>query len=210
MSRYLDAKCRLCRREGEKLYLKGGKCYSDKCPIERRPYPPGMHGQGRRPRRASDYGTQLREKQKLKRIYSLQEDQFRRYFQIADRMGGVTGLNLLQLLESRLDNVIYRMGLATSRVEARQLVRHKHVRVDGRVVNIPSLCVRVGAKIELADTAKEHLRVKASAEAAAHKGVAEWLDVDLTSMQGTFRALPEREQLDPGIREQLIVELYSK
>lgn len=210
MGLYLGAKCRLCRREGEKLYLKGGKCYSDKCPIERRPYAPGMHGQGRRQRRASDYGTQLREKQKVKRIYNLREGQFRRYFQIADRMPGVTGLNLLQLLESRLDNVVYRMGLAASRSEARQLVRHKHVRVDGRVVNIPSLRVRVGSKIELVDEAKQQLRVKAAAEAAAQKGVAEWLDVDLMSMQGTLRALPEREQLDPGIREQLIVELYSK
>jgi len=210
MARYLGAKCRLCRREGEKLYLKGEKCYSDKCPMERRPYAPGMHGQARRARKVSDYGVQLREKQKVKRIYNLQERQFRRYFEIADRMPGVTGLNLLRLLESRLDNLVYRMGMAASRSEARQLVRHKHVRVDGRVVNIPSMRVRVGSKIELVDKAKQHLRVKAAAEAAAQRGVPEWLDVDLTSMQGTFRALPEREQLDPGIREQLIVELYSK
>ncbi len=209
MARYLDAKCRLCRRESEKLYLKGGKCYSDKCPIERRPYPPGMHGQGRRSK-VSDYGTQLREKQKLKRSYGLQESQFRRYFKIADRMSGVTGLNLLQLLESRLDSVVFRMGLAMSRNEARQLVRHKHVLVGGRVVTIPSYRLGAGAIVELAGKAKEHLRVKAAVEAAAQRGLSEWIDVDLTKMRGTVRALPARDQLDPGIREQLIVELYSK
>jgi len=209
MARYLDAKCRLCRRESEKLYLKGGKCYSDKCPIERRPYPPGMHGQGRRSK-VSDYGTQLREKQKLKRSYGLQESQFRRYFKIADRMSGVTGLNLLQLLESRLDSVVFRMGLAMSRNEARQLVRHKHVLVGGRAVTIPSYRLGAGAVVELAGKAKEHLRVKAAVEAAAQRGLSEWIDVDLTKMRGTVRALPARDQLDPGIREQLIVELYSK
>ncbi|MDX8402763.1 MAG: 30S ribosomal protein S4 [Mariprofundaceae bacterium] len=209
MARYLEAKCRLCRREGEKLYLKGSKCYSDKCPIERRPYAPGMHGQNRR-QKISDYGMQLREKQKVKRIYGLQEKQFRKYFEIADRMPGVTGLNLLQLLESRLDNVVYRMGLACSRTEARQLVRHKLVKVDGRIVNIPSFRVPVGARIELVEKAKEQLRVAAAAEAAASRGLPEWLDVDLPSRQGVFRDLPLREQLDPNIREQLIVELYSK
>ncbi|MDX8412104.1 MAG: 30S ribosomal protein S4 [Mariprofundaceae bacterium] len=209
MARYLEAKCRLCRREGIRLYLKGSKCYSDKCPIERRPYPPGLHGQ-RRSRRLSDYGVQLREKQKVKRIYCLQERQFRRYFKIADGMPGVTGLNLLQQLESRLDNMVYRMGLGTSRSEARQLVRHKHVLVDGRAVTIPSYRVRVGSKLEVSAKAKEHLRIKAASEAAAQKGVSEWLDVDLTTMQGVYRNLPSREQLDPEIREQLIVELYSK
>ncbi|MFQ5582741.1 MAG: 30S ribosomal protein S4 [Mariprofundaceae bacterium] len=209
MARYLEAKCRLCRREGEKLYLKGSKCYSDKCPIERRPYPPGMHGQNRRIK-ISDYGTQLREKQKVKRIYGLQEQQFRKYFQVADRMPGVTGLNLLQLLESRLDNVIYRMGLASSRTEARQLVRHKLVKVDGGIANIPSFRVRVGSRIELADASKEHLRVNAATEAAGDRGTAEWMDVDLPSRQGVYRELPVREQLESGIREQLIVELYSK
>lgn len=209
MARYLDAKCRLCRREGEKLYIKGSKCYSDKCPIERRPFAPGMHGQNRRAK-VSDYGVQLREKQKVKRIYGLQEKQFRKYFGDADRMPGVTGLNLLQLLESRLDNVIFRMGLASSRFEARQVVRHKLVKVNGRTVNIPSYRVSVGSRIELADGAKEHLRVNASAEAAGGRGTAEWLDIDLPSRQGTFRELPARDQLDPNIREQLIVELYSK
>jgi len=210
MARYMDAKCRLCRREGEKLFLKGSKCYSDKCAIERRPFAPGMHGQGRRPGRASDYGLQLREKQKVKRIYGLQEKQFRKYFQDADRMPGVTGLNLLQLLESRLDNVVYRMGLASSRTEARQIVRHKHIVVDGGIVNIPSCRVQVGARIGLAKKAAEHLRISASAEAAGQKGIAEWLDVDLQAKQGSFRELPARDQLDSSIREQLIVELYSK
>jgi len=210
MARYMDAKCRLCRREGEKLYLKGSKCYSDKCAIERRPYAPGMHGQGRRPGRASDYGLQLREKQKVKRVYGLQEKQFRRYFYAADRMPGVTGLNLLHLLESRLDNVIYRMGLSTSRSEARQLVRHKQVLMDDAIVNIPSCRVRVGSRITLSGPAREQLRVNAAAEAAGQKGVAEWVDVDLQTKQGTFRELPARDQMDPGIHEQLIVELYSK
>lgn len=209
MARYLEAKCRLCRREGEKLYLKGGKCYSDKCPIERRPYAPGMHGQNRRSK-ISDYGLQLREKQKVKRIYGLQEKQFRSYFKDADRMPGVTGLNLLQLIESRLDNVIYRMGLAASRTEARQIVRHNLVKLNGQIANIPSIRVPIGATLELVGSAKEHLRVNAAVEDAGNRGTAEWMDVDLTSRQGTFRELPVREQLDPGIREQLIVELYSK
>jgi len=209
MARYLDAKCRLCRREGEKLYLKGGKCYSDKCPIERRPYPPGMHGQGRRAK-VSDYGLQLREKQKVKRIYGLQEKQFRRYFKVADHMAGVTGLNLLQLLETRLDNVVYRMGLASSRTEARQVVRHKLLKVNDRVVNIPSYRVRLGDHVSLVDAAQEHLRVKSAAETAGQRGMPEWLDMDLTTLKGTFRELPARDQLDPNIREQLIVELYSK
>jgi small subunit ribosomal protein S4 len=209
MARYLEAKCRLCRREGEKLYLKGGKCYSDKCPIERRPYAPGMHGQSRR-QKVSDYGVQLREKQKVKRIYGLQEKQFLGYYKEADRMPGVTGLNLLRLLESRLDNIVYRMGMAASRTEARQLVRHKQVKVNGRWVNIPSYQVPLGSRITISEKAADQLRVNASVEAASQRGTAEWLDVDLTTKQATYRELPAREQLDPGIREQLIVELYSK
>ncbi|EAU53493.1 30S ribosomal protein S4 [Mariprofundus ferrooxydans] len=209
MARYLEAKCRLCRREGEKLFLKGGKCYSDKCPIERRPYAPGMHGQNRRTK-VSDYGLQLREKQKVKRIYGLQEKQFRGYFDDADRMPGITGLNLLQILESRLDNVVYRMGLASSRTEARQIVRHKLLKVNGGIVNIPSYRVAVGSRLELVDGAKEQLRVNAATEAAGSRGAAEWLDVDLPSRQGVYREMPVRDQLDSNIREQLIVELYSK
>jgi len=209
MARYLEAKCRLCRREGEKLFIKGSKCYSDKCPIERRPYAPGMHGQNRRTK-VSDYGLQLREKQKVKRIYGLGEKQFRSYFDDADRMPGITGLNLLQILESRLDNVVYRMGLASSRTEARQIVRHKLLKVNGSIVNIPSYRVALGARLELVDGAKEQLRINAAAEAAGNRGTAEWLDVDLPSRQGVYRELPARDQLDAGIREQLIVELYSK
>ena len=209
MARYLEAKCRLCRREGEKLYLKGGKCYSDKCPIERRPYAPGMHGQSRR-QKVSDYGTQLREKQKVKRIYGLQEKQFAAYYEEAARLPGITGLNLLQQLESRLDNIVFRMGLASSRTEARQLVRHNHIQVNGRQMNIPSYQVPVGSRIEVSAKAADHLRVGASVEAASQRGTAEWLDVDLTTKQATYRELPARDQLDPGIREQLIVELYSK
>jgi len=209
MARYLEAKCRLCRREGEKLFLKGGKCYSDKCPIERRPYAPGMHGQNRRVK-VSDYGLQLREKQKVKRIYGLQEKQFRGYFDDADRMPGITGLNLLQILESRLDNVVYRMGLASSRTEARQIVRHKLLKVNGGIVNIPSYRVSVGSRLELVDGAKEQLRINAATEAAGNRNASEWLDVDLPSRQGVYREMPVREQLDSTIREQLIVELYSK
>ncbi|MDQ6998354.1 MAG: 30S ribosomal protein S4 [Mariprofundus sp.] len=209
MARYLEAKCRLCRREGEKLFLKGSKCLSDKCPIERRPYAPGMHGQNRRTK-VSDYGLQLREKQKVKRIYGLMEKQFRGYFDDADRMPGITGLNLLRILESRLDNVVYRMGLASSRTEARQIVRHKLLKVDGGIVNIPSYRVSVGSRIELVDSAKEQLRINAATEAAANRTASDWLDVDLTSRQGVYRELPARDQLDASIREQLIVELYSK
>jgi len=209
MARYLEAKCRLCRREGDRLYLKGTKCYSNKCPMERRPFAPGMHGQGRRSK-VSDYGLQLREKQKVKRIYGLQEKQFLRCFKDADRLAGITGLNLLQLLESRLDNVVFRMGLASSRTEARQVVRHKHIKVNGRVANIPSYRVSAGDEIEVIDQAKEHLRVKAAAEAAGQRGVSEWLDMDLQTLKGVFRELPARDQLDPSLREQLVVELYSK
>ena len=209
MARYLEAKCRLCRREGEKLFLKGTKCSSAKCPMEERPFPPGMHGQGRRVK-VSNYGIQLREKQKVKRIYGLQEKQFLRYYKDADKMAGITGVTLLQLLESRLDNVIYRMGFASPRTEARQVARHKHIEVNGSIVNVPSYRVKAGDRISLVDSAKEHLRVSASTDAAGQKGLPEWLDVDLQQRQGVFRELPMRDQLDSGIREQLIVELYSK
>jgi len=209
MARYLEAKCRLCRREGEKLFLKGTKCSSAKCPMEERPFPPGMHGQGRRAK-TSNYGIQLREKQKVKRIYGLQEKQFLRYYKDADKMTGITGVTLLQLLESRLDNVVYRMGFASSRTEARQVVRHKQILVNGSIVNIPSYRVKAGDRVALVDAAKEHLRINASTDAAGQKGLPEWLDVDLQQRQGVFRELPVRDQLDAGIREQLIVELYSK
>ena len=199
----------MCRREGEKLYLKGYKCYTSKCPMEKRPYPPGMHGQMRRAK-MSDYGIQLREKQKVKRIYGVLERQFRRYFEEANRRPGITGVNLLQILESRLDNLVYRMGFAASRAEARQMVRHRHILVNGRIVDIPSYQVPVGARVQVAEKAKQHLRVRMAVEQAAARGAPEWLDVDYDKLEGVYRALPSREQLDPNIREQLIVELYSK
>lgn len=208
MARNLDAKCRQCRREGEKLFLKGEKCFTDKCAIERRSYAPGQHGQ--KSPRLSDYATQLRAKQKVRRIYGVLERQFRGYYQEADRRRGVTGENLLQLLESRLDAVVYRMGFAASRAEARQLVRHNGINVNGRRVNIPSYLMRAGDVVEVADNAKAQLRVKGAAEAAEQRGFPEWLDVDAKALKGTFKAYPQRAELPATINENLIVELYSK
>ena len=208
MARYIGSKCRQCRREGEKLFLKGEKCYSSKCAIETRPFPPGQHGQRRT--RLSDYARQLREKQKLRRIYGVLERQFRDYYFEADRIKGNTGENLLQLLESRLDNVVYRMGFGVSRTEARQLVRHNGVTVNGAKVNIPSYLVKPGDTVAVADGAKEQLRVKASLEFATQRGLPEWIEVDATKLQGVFKAKPERSELPPEIQEQLVVELYSK
>ena len=178
MARNLDPKCRQCRREGEKLFLKGEKCFTDKCSIERRAYPPGQHGQ-KRSTRLSDYGVQLREKQKLRRVYGVLERQFRKYYSEADRLKGVTGENLLQLLESRLDTVVHRMGFGASRSESRQVVRHNGVKVNGKRVNIPSYQVRPGDVVELTDKAKQHLRVKAAVEAAEQRGFPEWVEVDV-------------------------------
>lgn len=209
MARNLDAKCRQCRRETEKLFLKGEKCFTDKCPVERRTYPPGQHGQ-KQNNRMSDYAVQLREKQKLRRTYGVLERQFRGYYALADRKRGITGETLLQVLESRLDNVIYRMGFGASRAEARQVVRHNGVRVNGQRVNIPSYQVKAGDAIELTDAMKGHLRVKAALEAAAQRGFPEWLDVDATAFKGVFKALPQRSELPATINEHLIVELYSK
>lgn len=209
MARYLDAKCRLCRREGEKLFLKGEKCFTDKCAIERRGYPPGQHGQ-KSGTRMSDYGKQLREKQKLRRIYDVLERQFRKTYAEASRSKGVTGERLLQLLETRLDNVSYRMGFGASRTEARQIVRHNGILVNGRRVNIPSYQVRPGDVIEVADRAKSQLRVKAAAEAAESRGVPEWMEVDAKALKGTFKSLPARVDLPSTINESLVVELYSK
>ncbi len=208
MAKYIGSKCRLCRREGEKLFLKGEKCFSAKCPIESRPFPPGQHGQRRT--RLSDYATQLREKQKLRRIYGVLERQFRRYYQEADRRKGSTGENLLQLLESRLDNVVYRMGFGASRSEARQLVRHNGITVNGRKVNIPSFQVRPGDVIAVAEKARKQLRVKAALEMAQQRGIPEWLDVDVNKMEGVFKSAPERSELPSDINEHLVVELYSK
>lgn len=208
MARYTDSKCRQCRREGGKLFLKGEKCFTEKCPVEKRAYPPGQHGQAKK--RPSDYGLQLREKQKLRRIYGVQEQQFRNYYDEASRHKGSTGEDLLKLLESRLDNVVYRMGFGVSRSEARQLVRHNAVAVNGKRVNIPSFGVRANDVIEVAQGAKEQLRIKAALEAAEQRGIPEWLDVDAKAMKGIFKNAPERSDLPSEINESLVVALYSK
>ena len=209
MARNLDAKCRQCRREGEKLFLKGEKCFTDKCSIERRSYAPGQHGQ-KSGQRLSDYGGQLRAKQKIRRIYGVLERQFRGYYQEADRLRGVTGENLLQLLESRLDTVAYRMGFGSSRAESRQVVRHNGILVNGHRVNIPSYQVKPGDVVEVAEKAKQHLRVKGAAEAAEQRGYPEWIEVDIKALKGTFKAKPQRAELPSTINENLVVELYSK
>ena len=209
MARNLDAKCRQCRREGEKLFLKGEKCFTDKCAIERRSYAPGQHGQ-KSGQRLSGYGVQLREKQKMRRTYGVLERQFRKMYFEADRRKGQTGENLLQLLEARLDNVAYRMGFGASRAEARQVVRHGAVLVNGRRVTIPSFQVRAGDVVQLTDSARGHLRVKAALEAAESRGFPEWLEVDAKAGKGIFKALPQRADLPPTINESLVVELYSR
>ena len=209
MARNLDAKCRQCRREGEKLFLKGEKCFTDRCAVERRSYAPGQHGQ-KSGQRMSDFGKQLREKQKLRRIYGILECQFRKIYAEAARSKGVTGERLLQLLETRLDNMAYRMGFGASRTEARQVVRHNAILVNGKRVNIPSYQVRPGDVIEVAAKAKEQLRIKASAQAAEGRGFPEWLEVDSKALKGTFKTLPARADLSSSVNESLIIELYSK
>jgi small subunit ribosomal protein S4 len=209
VARNLDPKCRQCRREGEKLFLKGEKCFTDKCAIERRSYAPGQHGQ-KSGQRLSDYGVHLREKQKIRRIYGVLEGQFRKVYQEADRRRGVTGEVLLQLLESRLDSVCYRMGFAASRAESRQVVRHNGVLVNGRRVNIPSYQVRPGDVVEVCDKAKVQLRVKAALAAAEARGFPAWVEVDAKAGKGTYKAHPERSELPPTINESLVIELYSK
>lgn len=208
MARYIESACRLCRRENMKLYLKGDRCYSDKCAFERRGYPPGQHGQGRA--KFSSYGVQLREKQKVKRMYGLLEKQFRNFFAKAERKKGITGTNLLIFLERRLDNMIYRLGFANSRNEARQLVLHGHFRVKGHKVNIPSYLVDVGDVIELREKSRKVAKIGESLEAVARRGVPAWLELDKENYRGRIVALPSREDLTMPIREQLIVELYSK
>ncbi len=209
MARNLDPKCRQCRREGEKLFLKGEKCFTDKCSVERRAYAPGQHGQ-KSGARLSDYGVHLREKQKIRRIYGVLEGQFRSIYKEADRRKGVTGENLLQLLESRLDAVAYRMGFGASRSESRQVVRHNGILVNGKRVNIPSYQVRAGDVVELTEKARGHLRVKAALEAAESRGFPEWLQVDTKAGKGVFKAVPQRSELPSTINEGLVVELYSK
>ena len=209
MARNLDPKCRQCRREGDKLFLKGEKCFTDKCAIERRSYAPGQHGQ-KSGARLSDYGVHLREKQKIRRIYGVLEGQFRKTFGDASQKKGATGEVLLQLLESRLDNVAYRMGFGASRAEARQVVRHNGVLVNGKRVNIPSYRLRAGDVVQLAEKTRGHLRVKAAMEAAESRGFPEWLTVDIKEGKGTFKAAPMRSELPATINESLVIELYSK
>jgi small subunit ribosomal protein S4 len=208
VARYIGSQCRLCRREGGKLFLKGEKCFTEKCPVDKRAYAPGQHGQART--RVSDYGKQLREKQKLRRIYGVLERQFENYYKEAARHKGSTGEDLLQLLERRLDNVVYRMGFGISRSEARQLVRHNAVTVNGKRVNLPSFSLRPNDVVEVAGKAREQLRVKAALEAAEQRGFPEWLDVDTKGMKGVFKRAPDRTDLPSEINESLVVALYSK
>jgi len=209
LARYVDAACRLCRRENLKLFLKGDRCYTDKCAFERRGYAPGQHGQ-RRGRKLSDYGIQLREKQKAKRIYGILERQFRRYYMKADRQKGITGTNLLVLLERRLDNIVYRMGFSSSRRQARQLVRHNHVMVNGGKVNVPSYLVKVGDSVEVKEASRKIPLIIESMETFVRREKSPWLEVDSDNYRGVLKALPNREELTIPINEQLIVELYSK
>ncbi|HOA36141.1 MAG TPA: 30S ribosomal protein S4 [Bacillota bacterium] len=208
MARYRDAVCRLCRRERNKLYLKGDRCYTDKCSVARKGYPPGEHGQSRQ--KFSEYGQQLREKQKAKRIYGILERQFRRYFKEADRRKGVTGENLLQLLESRLDNVVYRMGFGRSRAEARQLVNHGHFQVNGRRVDIPSYLTRPGDVIAVREKSRNLPVFKEIREAGEGQSTVDWLEADLEHLQGKVIRMPQREEIDVPVEEHLIVELYSR
>ncbi|MFZ5586639.1 MAG: 30S ribosomal protein S4 [Thermodesulfobacteriota bacterium] len=208
MARYRGSVCRLCRRETQKLYLKGDRCYSDKCAVERRAYPPGQHGQGRS--KVSDYGLQLREKQKVKRMYGLVEKQFHLTYVRAARLRGVTGHNLLMLLELRLDNVVYRLGFAGSRSQARHWVRHGHFTINGKKATIPSLKVKAGDVVGLRDKSREIPQIKEAMEAVARRQIPAWLEADPANFRGSVKALPAREELTMPMQEQLIVELYSR
>jgi small subunit ribosomal protein S4 len=208
VARYTESVCRLCRRENLKMYLKGDRCYTDKCAIERRPYPPGQHGQGRV--KFSEYGVQLREKQKVKRMYGMLEADFGHAYWNAAAAKGKTGENLLQTLELRLDNVVFRLGLADTRNEARQLVLHGHFRVNGRKVNIPSYRLKVGDKVEVKERSKKVMRISEALETVDRRGVPQWLELDKAGFKGTVKSLPAREDITMPIQEQLIVELYSK
>ena len=208
MARYTGAVCKLCRREGKKLFLKGERCYSGKCAIERRAYAPGQHGQSRK--KATEYGLQLRAKQQAKRYYGIQEGQFYKYFLMAERKQGVTGENLLRICESRLDNVVYLLGWANSRAEARQLVTHGHYKVNGKKVNVPSYLLKAGDEIAIKDKSKESTKIQATVEANASRPVPQWLDLNAETLTGKVLALPTREQIMVPVEEHLIVELYSK
>ncbi|MFP4629789.1 MAG: 30S ribosomal protein S4 [Desulfohalobiaceae bacterium] len=208
MARYTEAKCKLCRREGTKIFLKGDRCYTDKCPFERRPYPPGQHG--RRRKKSTDYGTQLREKQKVRRMYGLMEKQFHNSFKKAEARKGVTGTNLLQYLELRLDNVVYRMGFANSRDQARQLVRHGHFLLNGTKVDIPSMSLKQGDVLQVQEKSKKVGIIQEAQEILARRGSLQWLEIDSENFKGTVQALPQREDITFPINEHLIIELYSK
>lgn len=209
MARYKDSVCRHCRRENLKLYLKGDRCYSDKCAFDRRSYPPGQHGE-RRGRKISDYGIQLREKQKVKRMYGLSENQFHLFFERAERYRGITGTNLLVLLERRLDNVVYRLGFANSRAQGRQFVLHNHFLINGKKVNIPSFLVKVGDSVELKEKSKKNSAIADSLEAVVRRGIPQWLELEKEQQKGVVNGFPVREDITMPIQEQLIVELYSK
>jgi len=209
LARYRGPVCRLCRRENLKLFLKGDRCYGDKCAFDRRPYPPGQHGQ-RRGGKISDYRLQLREKQKVKRIYGVLEGQFRRYYELAAKRKGITGVNLLIILESRLDNLVYRAGFAGSRAQARQLVRHGHILLNGRKVNIPSCLLKPGDVIEVRNKSRELKVIKDAMETVVRRGIPTWIEVDKEKFKATLKDLPKREDITIPVQEQLIVELYSK
>lgn len=208
MARYTGPVCKLCRREGMKVFLKGERCYTDKCSFDRRPYPPGQHGQRRI--KFTEYGIRLREKQKVRRMYGLVEKQFRRYFGEADRIKGVTGENLLQLLERRMDSVVYRLGFARTRSEARQLVRHRHISVNGKTVNIPSFLVKPGDVIAVRDRSKEKAIFADALQHVERRATPAWLDLDKEKFAGTVKSMPNREEITLPIQEQLIVEFYSR
>ena len=208
MARYTEAVCRLCRRENEKLYLKGDRCYTAKCSVGRRAYAPGQHGQERK--KISDYGVQLREKQKLRRIYGILERQFAGYFSLAERKKGITGQNLLQILETRLDNVVFRLGFGASRKEARQLVRHGHFQVNGKKVNIPSYILKPVDVVQIKEGSLSSLKIKENLNDAGSRAVPEWLELDVTNHSGKVKMMPTREQIDIPVQEHLIVELYSR
>jgi len=209
LARYRGPVCRLCRRENLKLFLKGDRCYGDKCAFDRRPYPPGQHGQ-RRGGKISDYRLQLREKQKVKRIYGVLESQFKRYYELAAKRKGITGVNLLIILESRLDNLVYRAGFAGSRAQARQLVRHGHILLNGRKINIPSCLLKPGDVIEVRNKSRELKVIKDSMETVVRRGIPSWIEVDKEKFKATLKDLPKREDITIPVQEQLIVELYSK
>ncbi len=209
MARYTDSSCRLCRREGLKLFSKGDRCYSEKCSFERRDYVPGDHGQMHKKQR-SDYGVQLREKQKLKRMYGLLEKQFRGYFEKADKQKGITGTNLLVLLERRMDNMVFRMGFSNSRIEARQLISHGHFLVNGKPVNIPSFLLKAGDEVCVKEGSRKVVRITGALETVVRRGVPHWLELDRDNFKAKIKLLPVRDDLTMPVQEQLVVELYSK